>query len=47
VNVVLDDRLDIYTGTVENMNARIVDVTNKIYSELGADHPSKPTALLA
>ena len=39
-NVILKDRLDIYTGTTEHMKSRLVDISNQLYERLGIDHPS-------
>jgi ABC-type antimicrobial peptide transport system permease subunit len=46
-NVVVKDKLDVYTHTVEHMKARMADITNKIYMNLGLDHPSSPSVPLS
>lgn len=46
-NIILKDKLGVYTHTVEHMKARMADITNKIYMNLGLDHPSSPSVPLS
>lgn len=47
VNVILENKVDVYTSTVEHMQSRLIKVSNDIYHLLGASHPSQPTAPIA
>lgn len=46
-NIIIKDRLDTYTGSVEHMKSRFTSITNQIYDKLGYGHPTEPQLLLA
>ena len=46
-NIMLRDRVQIYTSSVETMKLKLTRITNKIYKNLGLGHPSRPELSLA
>lgn len=47
VNVILDNKVDVYSSSVDHMQSILIRVTNDMYHILGAAHPSVPTAPIA
>ncbi|CAG9323306.1 unnamed protein product [Blepharisma stoltei] len=47
VNIIVKDRIDIYTNDVNHMKISFTHITNQIYNKLGYGHPTEPQLLLA